>query len=90
MKKKLIAVFLLIALLLAGCSEKTGPLSVADAEKIVLDHAGVKRAESIHTHIVSGEENPCYSIHVTIQGTSYEYLVDAITGEILSYGEGGH
>ena len=89
MKKKLIAVFLLIALL-AGCSEKTGPLSVADAEKIVLDHAGVKRAESIHTHIVSGEENPCYSIHVTIEGTSYEYLVDAITGEILSYGEGGH
>ena len=90
MKRKLIAVFLLIALLLAGCSEKTGPLSVADAEKVVLDHAGVKRAESIHTHIVSGEENPCYSIHITIEGTSYEYLIDAITGEILSYGVGGH
>ena len=90
MKKKLIAAFLLIALLLSGCSEKTGPLSVEDAEKVVMDHAGVKKAESIHTHIVSGKENPCYSIHITIQGVSYEYLVDAITGEILSYGVGGH
>ena len=90
MMKKWMAVFLLIALLLTGCSEKTGPLSVADAEQVVMDHAGVKKADSIHTHIVSGEENPCYSIHITIQGISYEYLVDAITGEILSYGVGGH
>ena len=59
-------------------------------QKIALDHAGVKNAENVHTHVVSGEEHPCYSIHLTIEGVSYEYLIDGITGEILSHGQGGH
>ena len=88
--KRLIALFLLLALILVGCAEKSGPLTVEEAQKIALDHAGVKRAENVHTHVVSGEEHPCYSIHLTIEGVSYEYLIDAITGEILSHGQGGH
>ena len=88
--KRLIALFLLLALILVGCAEKTGPLTAEEAQKIVLDHAGVKNAENVHTHVVSGEEHPCYSIHLTIEGVSYEYLIDGITGEILSHGQGGH
>ena len=61
-----------------------------EAQQIALDHAGVKNAENVHTHVVSGEEHPCYNIHLTIEGVSYEYLIDGITGEILSHGQGGH
>ena len=88
--KRLIALFLLLALILVGCAEKTGPLTAEEAQKIALDHAGVKNAKNVHTHVVSGEEHPCYSIHLTIEGVSYEYLIDGITGEILSHGQGGH
>ena len=91
MNKRIIAIILLLTLVLVGCTDKKeGPLTVEEAQQIALDHAGVKNAESVHTHIVNGQENPCYSIHLTIEGVSYEYLIDAITGEILSYGEGGH
>ena len=88
--KRLISLFLLLALILVGCADKPGPLPAEDAPQIALDHAGVKNAENVHTHVVSGEEHPCYSIHLTIEGVSYEYLIDAITGEILSHGQGGH
>jgi uncharacterized membrane protein YkoI len=88
--KRLIALFLLLALVLVGCAEKSGPLTAEEAQKIALDHAGVKNAENVHTHVVSDREHPCYNIHLTIEGVSYEYLIDAITGEILSHGQGGH
>ena len=88
--KRWIAMLLILALVLVGCADKDGPLTPEEAQQIVLDHAGVKSAESIHTHVVSDREHPCYSIHLTIEGVSYEYLVDAITGEILSHGLGGH
>ena len=88
--KRLIALLLILVLVLVGCADQDGPLTAEDAQKIALDHAGVKRAESIHTHVVSDQEHPCYNIHLTIEGVSYEYLIDAITGEILSHGKGGH
>ena len=88
--KKLMALLLVLAFILVGCAEKSGPLPAEEAQKIALDHAGVKNAENVHTHVVSGEEHPCYNIHLTIEGVSYEYLIDAITGEILSHGQGGH
>ena len=88
--KRLIALILLLAFVLVGCADKDGPLTAEEAQQVALDHAGVKNAEDIHTHVVSGKEHPCYNIHLTIEGGSYEYLIDAITGEILSHGEGGH
>lgn len=88
--KKLIALLLVLVFILAGCGGKDGPLTAEDAQQIALDHAGVKNAENVHTHVVSGEEHPCYSIHLTIEGVSYEYLIDGITGQILSHGQGGH
>ena len=88
--KRLISLFLLLALILVGCAEKSGPLTAEEAQQIALDHAGVKSAENVHTHVVSDEEHPCYNIHLTIEGITYEYLIDAITGEILSHGQGGH
>lgn len=90
MKRRIVAIFLLLALLLAGCADEGGPISPEEAQQIALDHAGVKSAQNVHTHVVSTQENPCYSIHLTIDGISYEYLIDGITGEILSHGEGGH
>ena len=88
--KRLIALALLLALILVGCGEKDGPLTVEEAQQVALDHAGVKSAENVHTHVISDREHPCYSIHLTIEGVSYEYVIDAITGEILSHGQGGH
>ena len=88
--KRLLALMLILALILVGCTDKDGPLTAEEAQKIALDHAGVKNAENVHTHVVSGKDHPCYSIHLTIEGVSYEYLIDAITGEILAHGEGGH
>ena len=88
--KKLMVLLLVLAFILAGCGDKNGPLTAEDAQQIALNHAGVKSAEDIHTHVVSGEEHPCYNIHLTIEGVSYEYLIDGITGEVLAHGEGGH
>ena len=88
--KRMIALFALLTLVFVGCAKQDGPLTAEQAQQVALKHAGVKSAESVHTHIVTGRENPCYSIHLTINGVSYEYLIDAVTGEILSHGEGGH
>ena len=42
--KRLIALFLLLALILVGCADKNGPLTAEEAQQIALDHAGVKNA----------------------------------------------
>lgn len=96
MKKRLISMIVLAALLtalLAACGSGSSALTAEEAQQAVMKHAGTSASQvsDIHTHITTGSDGePCYSIHITIDGVSYEYLVHGITGEILSYGEGGH
>lgn len=94
MTKRLTAILVLLCMVLAlfaACDSKKA-ITAEEAQQIVLDHAGVteSQASDVHTHITTNAEGiACYSIHITINGTSYEYLVHGKTGEILSYGEGG-
>lgn len=89
MKKTLIFVLLLalVLSLFAGCGNKDF-LEAEDAQKIALKDLGIKEAdaESIHVHVGQMEEGPAYSIHIDYDGQTYEYVILAATGEILSVG----
>jgi uncharacterized membrane protein YkoI len=45
-----------------------------------------KDADSIHTHGSESENGPVYSVHVEYDGQTYEYIIQAIDGKILSSG----
>ena len=86
MKIRMLALFLLAALLLTACgSEEPSVLTPEDAQKIVLEDAGLttKDVSDIHTHITEHDGVPGYSIHITIDGAEYEYIIDGVTGDIL-------
>ena len=87
--KRLTAIVLLFVLalsLLAGCGSKL--LTSDDAQKVALKDLGIKEkdADSIHVHVGTAAEGPAYQIHVEYQGQTYEYMILAATGEILSTG----
>ena len=87
--KKIIAIILLLALfvsLLAGCGSKL--LTSEDAQKVALKDLGIKEkdADNIHVHIGNTPEGPAYQIHIDYEGQTYEYMILAATGEILSTG----
>ncbi len=91
--KKLIAIILLLGLLLglaAGC-DGNDALDEADLRQIVLEHADAKESDisDFHVHIEENEDGAaCFSIHVTVKGKTYTYLIHGTTGEILSVTEG--
>ena len=91
--KKIIAFVLLATLLLgvlAGCS-KNEFLTAEQAQKVALKDLGIKasQAESMHTHWGTDESGaPTYSIHITVDGEDYEYLIRAADGEILTVKQG--
>lgn len=93
MCKKIIAFVLLAAMLLsvlAGCGNQ-GYLSAEQAQKVALKDLGIKasQAESIHTHVGADASGaPAYSIHITVDGEGYEYLIRAADGEILDVIQG--
>lgn len=86
MKKRIVALFVLAALLLTvlcGCGSKKDVLSASEAEQIVIEHFQINKADitNVHSHIAA-TENPSYSIHITCGDTEYSALVDVVTGEI--------
>lgn len=89
MKNPLIALLVLAALtlcMLAACGKEDSKfLTPEEAQKIAMDAAGVcaKDVTDVHAHPGSYEDAPCFSIHLTVDGTEYEYIIDAVTGEIL-------
>ena len=94
MKKRLISMFLLLCLLLTallGCGKDDGTITAEEAQEIVLDYLGMS-ANQVQLHPHAGEHNgqPCYSIYVTYDGTTWEYKVDMQTGEILSITKSSH
>lgn len=87
----LLAVAVMLLSLLAGCG-KSGPLSVDDAKKVVLSDLGVKESQvdSLDVHITTVGDVACYAVYVSIDDEHLEYLVDGLTGEILSVEEADH
>ncbi len=95
MKQRIFAILMTAVLLLGlltACGND-GPLTPEDAQEVVLKHAGVTASQvsDIHTHVTTNEAGEaCYSIHITIKGETFEYLIHGTTGEVLSVHEGGH
>ena len=87
--KKLIATFLTLILclsLLVACS--TGPVNAEKAQKIALDHAGLKASQvsDIHTHVIEQEGVPCFQIHMTTENGEITVVVNASNGEVIGNG----
>ena len=85
--KKVFAFILVLVLIVGvftGCGKKF--LDTADAEKIALQDLGIKakNVDSIHTHGGQGESGPVYSVHIDYNGQTYEYIIQATDGQILS------
>jgi len=94
MKLRVLAVLVLSLLmigLLSACKEeatkpgKSTAVTPEKAQEIALNHAGFSQEDvlDIHTHSISYEGVPCYSIHINVEGAEYEYVVAISTGEIL-------
>ena len=91
MFKRVISVLLIAVLafgLLAACG-KEGPLSVEDAKAVVLEDLGVKESKvtSMDVHLGNVDGVACYLVYVSYNGENFEYVVNGITGEILSVEE---
>lgn len=89
MKIRMITILVLAALLLSlftACNDdEVSVITAEEAQKIALEDAGLSARDvsDIHTHVSSYENVPCYSVHITIEGTEYEYMIAATTGEVL-------
>ena len=93
MKKRLLSTLLIAVLclsLLAACGSKV--VTAEEAQKIALDHAGLKASDvsDMHTHIIEQDGIPCFNIHITCEAGEFSYVIKAEGGEILEHGEGGH
>lgn len=83
-----VAAVMLLALL-AGCGDQQ--ITAERAQKIVLDDLGVSADQvTMHTHITTYENEACYSIYVTVDGETLEYIINSIGGEILTIQESEH
>ena len=94
MTKRLICLLVMAAMMLcmlAACG-KEGPLTVDDAKAIVLEDLGVKESKvsSIDVHITTVDGAACYLVYVTYNDENFEYVVNGLTGEILSAEESDH
>ena len=95
MKKRVLSLLVLVTLLLGvftACGNND-VLTPEQAQKIAVEDAGftVKQATDIHTHIVTEEGVPCFSVHFSAGGKDFSYVISAADGTILSGGEGsGH
>lgn len=81
----LLVVTVMLLGLLAACTDD-GVLSVDDAKKVVLQDLGTKESnvDSIDVHITTVDSTACYAVYVSIGNEHWEYIVNSLTGEILS------
>lgn len=95
MRFKILSLILVIVMLLgvlAGCG-KDDVVTTEQAQKIATEAAGLSADDvtDIHTHIVTEDGIPCYSVHISSAKGEFSYIIAAADGEILSGGEGsGH
>ena len=88
--KKLIAVLLVITMLLsfAACGNKNKVYTQEEAIAIALKDANLKDYDDAHAHVTTENGTVCFSIHITAGDTTYNYMIAAQGGEILSSGIG--
>ena len=91
MFKRIVSIVMIAVLafgLLAACG-KEGPLTAEDAKAVVLEDLGVKESKvtSIDVHLSNVNGAACYLVYVSYNGEYFEYVVNGITGEILSVEE---
>lgn len=89
MKKRIFAIaaaLLLCVSLLTACS--SGPVTAEKAQKIALEHEGLKESDvsDIHTHLIDQNGAPCFQIHMTTAEGDVTIVVDAATGEVIGHG----
>ena len=48
------------------------------------------KVSSIDVHVTTVGGDACYAVYVSINGENYEYVVNGLTGEILSVEEVDH
>ena len=88
MKKRIFAILMVCVMLLGlltACGKKE-PVTQEQAQKIALEHAGLKEKDvaDVHTHIVEENGIPCYSIHITANdGQEQSIVINASTGEVI-------
>lgn len=96
MKKHIVSILLLVVLVLGvftACGSKNDVLTPEQAQKIAVEDAGftVKQATDVHTHIVTEDGVPCFSVHFSAGGKDFSYVISAADGTVISGGEGsGH
>ena len=88
MVKRVISLLLVMVMLLglmAACTDD-GVLSTDDAKKVVLKDLGTKESDvdSIDVHITTVDGAACYAVYVSQGSEHWEYVVNSLTGEILS------
>jgi len=96
MIKRTTAILLLVCMmlaLLAGCNSDKA-LSREDAEKIALEHMGMKptQVDDVDIHVTTHDGETCYSVYVLVGSKTTEIVIHGKTGEVLHSGEvaGGH
>ena len=90
--KKLIVLFLILAMILCGCAEKKEKISEKEAINIAVTHLQENGDQpgGVHVHAgtVNGED--CYSIYITVGEGTVQYVINAYTGKILSVSDSNH
>ena len=91
MNKRIISALLLaviVILLFSGCGQQNekNVISQTQAQSIALEDAGLsaKQVTGLHCHPTSANNIPAYNIHFTYNNTEYSYIINAVTGEIIS------
>ncbi len=91
MNKKIAALCLAVCLVLTLCACGNKTISAEKAQQIVLDDLGVSADEvEMHLHVGEFEGEPCFSIYVTIDEATLEYLIDSQDGTILDIRASSH
>lgn len=97
-----ILTFIIVLILSAGCgapsskaplAEEGGCITIADAKNTVLENAGLSETDVVFVrmHLDSDEDTSTYDIEFVSETAEYAYIVNAVTGEILSlHCEAGH
>ena len=88
MKLRLFAIMLLVAMILVGCApeEESPAISQEEIVQIIAEDMEIEESEvtNVHAHMALNGETPVYNVYFSAGGKSYLYVLNAVSGEILS------
>ena len=93
MLKRSIAIFLVILLVGGIFTACQASISSNEAIQIALEDMGADEADvqSVHVHEGTYQNQECYNVYLTVDGTSMTYVIAVSGGSILAKMEGsGH